>query len=245
MYRIHAGYHKCLTQYYMKVMRKLYNLGPGKDKYRHFESIEGVFYNNLHRYKVLSTNNFAIEANRIEGDFRISRFIRDPRDLIVSGYFYHKRGAEPWFRMKNPTAKYWEPLNANVPADMPDELSFSEYLQGLDKESGLLAEIEFRKHHLESMRNWSEDERIKLFKYEEILGREEEVFEEILTHYESSHFTKKLGKFWANRYKFKSKGKTQKHIRNPSPGQWQNHFTPKVEAFFMDNYGDLLEKYQY
>jgi len=229
----------------MKVMRKLYNWGPGKDSYRHFESIEGVFYNNLDRYKVLSINYFGFDSNRIYGDFLISRFIRDPRDVLVFVYFFLKRGAEPWFRMKNPTAKYWEPLNGNVPVSMPANLSFSEFLQSLDIESGLLAEIEFRKHHLESMRNWEYDERIKLFKYEEILGREEQVFEEILDHYECSNFTKAMGKFWANKYKFKSKSKNQKHIRNPSPGQWKNHFTPKVEAFFMDTYGDLLEKYQY
>lgn len=245
MYRIHAGYHKCLTQYFMKVLRKMYNLGPFHDKYRHFESIEGVFYNNLDRYSVLSTNNFAIEPARIEGDFRISRFIRDPRDLIVSGYFYHKRGAEPWFRMKNPTSKYWEPLNGNVPEDMPDSLSFAEYLEGLDKEEGLIAEMKFRKHHLDSMRQWKADERIKLFKYEEIIGNEKKVFGEIFAHYGCSSLTQNMARFWAGKYRYKPKTTPKGHIRNPQPGQWKAHFTPKVEAYFNDNYGDLLELYQY
>lgn len=245
MYRIHAGYHKCLTQYYMKVLRKIYNWGRINDNYRHFESIEGVFYNNLERFRVLSTNNFRIEPDRIEGDFRISRFIRDPRDLIVSGYFYHKRGAEPWFRMKNPTAKYWEPLNGNVPEEMPENLSFAEYLTGLDKEEGLIAEMKFRKHHLESMRHWQEDERIKLFKYEEIIGNEVQVFKEIFEHYECSPLTQKMAQFWAKRYRYNGNKTMASHIRNPKPGQWEAHFTPKVKKYFRDNYEDLLDIYQY
>ena len=245
MYRIHASYHKCLTQYYMRIMRKVFNWLPGKEAYRHFESIEGVFYNNLHRYKVLSTNNFRIEPERIDGDFRISRFIRDPRDLIVSGYFYHKRGAEPWFRMKNPTPKYWEPLNGNVPKDQPDHLSYAEYLGSLDKESGLLAEIEWRKHHFASMRNWLNDERVKLFRYEDILGNEVKVFEEIMEHYEMNGLTMKRVKHLADKYRFKSGGRKDKHIRNPKPKQWKEHFTPKVEAVFNEHYGDILELYGY
>jgi len=229
----------------MRVMGKLYNWGPGKDRYRHFESIEGVFYNNLDKYTVLSTNNFAIEPVRIKGDFRISRFVRDPRDLIVSGYFYHLRGAEPWFRMKNPTAKYWEPLNGNVPEAMPADLSFSEYLQGLSKEEGLLAEIEFRKYHLESMRNWPLDSRIKLFAYEDILGNEEKVFGEILAHYECSSLMQQAAKFFARKYRYRPNTSSKRHIRNPAPGQWKEHFTPKVKACFERNYGDILELYNY
>ena len=64
-----------------------------KEKYHHFAAIEGVFYNTYHRYELSSTNGFAVEVERLTSDFRISRFVRDPRDLVVSGYHYHKRGA--------------------------------------------------------------------------------------------------------------------------------------------------------
>ncbi|MEM6800544.1 MAG: sulfotransferase domain-containing protein [Bacteroidota bacterium] len=245
MYRIHASYHKCLTQYYMKVMRKIFNWLPGRERYRHFESIEGVFYNNLGRYKVLSTNNFRIELERLGGDFRLSRFIRDPRDLIVSGYFYHRRGAEPWFRMQNPTEKYWEPLNGHVPDQLTKEQSYTDYLQTLSKEEGLRAEIAFRKYHLESMRNWSNDERIKLFKYEEILGNEVEVFSEIMEHYGFSSNLVSLAKFWANKYRYKSPKAAHRHIRNPKPAQWREHFSPQLQKEFNEQYGDILETYGY
>jgi len=147
--------------------------------------------------------------------------------------------------MKNPTPKYWEPLNGNVPKAQPDHLSYAEYLTSLDKEAGLLAEIEWRKHHFASMRNWLNDERVKLFRYEDILGNEVKVFEEIMDHYEMNGLTLKRVKHLADKYRFKSGGRKDKHIRNPQPKQWKEHFTPKVEAVFNEQYGDILELYGY
>ncbi len=233
--------------YFIKVMSGLYNpLRVFPEKYRHFESIEGVFYNNLKNYKLLSTNGFAIDLSKLpeNEDFRITRFVRDPRDLIVSGYFYHKRGAEPWFRFKGPTLKYWSPINGNVPENFPSQTSFSEYLQNLSLEDGLIAEIEFRKFQLDSMRNWPNDERIKLFKYEEILGNEGQVFEQLLKFLEVPKIEQMAGIWLAKKHALKPNSKS-KHVRNASPGQWKDYFTPKVNNHFIDNYGDVLEILDY
>lgn len=233
--------------YYMNVMNGLYNpsrlLAP---RYCHFESIQGRFYNNLERYKILSTNGFAVDLNSLprDQDFRITRFIRDPRDLIISGYFYHLKGAEPWFRFQNPSLKYWEPINGNVPPNMPANKSYAEFLQGLSKEDGLIAEIEFRKFHFESLRLWDEDPRIKTFRYEEILGNEVSTFEEMFDFYEVSPMEKYFGVRLAKKHASRP-GKKSNHIRNVSAGQWKEHFTPKVEAYFNNQYGDLLESLIY
>lgn len=245
MLRIHASFHKCLTMYYLNVMKGVYNRFRIKERYRHFESLEGMFYNMQKNYRVISTNNFAIDLNRLEDDFRITRFIRDPRDLIVSGYFYHKRGAEPWFRQKNPTLKYWSPINANVPTNMPNGISYAEYLQQLPKEEGLLAEIEWRQFHLESLRQWFEDDRIKIFRYENIINNSEAVFDAIFRFYELSILERKFGVFLAGRYSLKRSASKSKHIRNPKPGQWREHFTPKVEIYFNNQYGDILDLLSY
>lgn len=210
-----------------------------KPRYHHFESIEGRFYNNLTRYKILSVNGFAVDIDSIPGDFRISRFIRDPRDLIISGYFYHYRGAEPWFRFKKPTLKYWEPINGNIPNSLPPNCSYSDYLQSMSKEDGLIAEIEFRKFQLESLRAWKPDPRIMIFRYEDILGNEAKIFDSLLSFYQVSAFERKMGSWLANRYAATSQTKS-KHIRNAKPGQWKDHFTPKVETYFNDRYQDIL-----
>jgi len=232
--------------YFINVMEGAFNksLFGRREKYRHFEAIEGVFYNTCKNYSVSSTNGFAIDTSRLTDDFRITRFVRDPRDLVVSGYFYHKRGAEPWFRMVNPTNKYWEPINGNVPKVLSSSQSYSDYLSTLNLEDGLLAEIEFRKFHLESFRQWQEDDRIKLFKYEDILGNEEAVFSEISDHYELSRSKKASVVKFAQKYSL-DRVKNRNHVRNPKPNQWKEHFTPKVNAYFEEHYTDILERYNY
>lgn len=233
--------------YYMNVMNGLYN--PSRliaPRYEHFESIEGRFYNNVTRFRIVSTNGFAININSLpeDQDFRITRFVRDPRDLIISGYFYHRKGAEPWFRFTNPTNKYFEPINGNTPSSIPPGKSYSEFLQSISKEEGLIAEIEFRKYHLESLRYWADDPRIKIFRYEEIMGNEIQTFDEIFKFYEVSSLERKMGLMLAKKYAAKP-GKKNKHIRNHSSGQWKEHFTPKVNAYFNDLYGDTLELLSY
>jgi len=246
MLRIHAGYHKCLTQYYLRVMDTLYNrILPGKFQYTHFESIQGLLYNRVHQYTVVSTNGFAIEPKHLATDFRISRFIRDPRDLIVSGYFYHLRGAEPWFQFVGPTPAYWSAINGNVPQGMPPDLSFADFLQQLSQEEGLLAEIEFRKHQLESMMQWAEDDRIKTFRYERILGQEAATFDSLFRHYEVPAYQRRIGVALARQFALGGRKKLKGHIRNPEPNQWKQYFTPRVKEAFYDQYLPLLRHVGY
>lgn len=244
MLRIHASFHKCLTMYYIKVMHPLFNWHPYRTRYKHLESIEGEFYNTVHKYKVVSTNGFAIDTSKLHDDYRIVRFVRDPRDLIVSGYFYHKRGAEPWFRFNNPTDRYWQPINGVIPSKMPAGCSYTEFLNSISLEDGLLAELEFRRNQFESLRHWREDKRIKLFRYEEILGNEMSIFEQIFEFYELPFFEKKLGTFLAGHYSAKQQNQSS-HIRDPRPGQWEHVFTSKVTNAFNKQYSDILELLRY
>ena len=108
----------------------------------------------------VAVDGFAIDLSKLDRDFRIVRFVRDPRDLVVSGYHYHKRGAEPWFRFRGPTENYWRAINAKVPSGMQDGMSYAEYLNSLDLERGLLAELEFREYQFDSLRRWEDDPRI-------------------------------------------------------------------------------------
>jgi hypothetical protein len=227
--------------YYIRVMRALYNrFRPGPERYKHYAALQEDFYANLRRHKIISANNFAVDIGRIEGNFRIVRFVRDPRDLVVSGYFYHKRGAEPWFRRVSPTPTYWKAINGNVPRQMPCGLSFADYLGGLSEEDGLIAEIEFRKCHFESLRQWPDSDQILLFKYEDIVGNEAEVFGVIFDFYELPRHERLVGTWLANHYSAARRA-GDSHVRNAAAGQWRKHFTPKVDAYFKERYADLLE----
>ncbi len=77
-------------------------------------------------------------------DVLVSRFIPDPQDLLISGYFYHKRGAESWYDLVDPEDSDWEVVNGKVPEQIPAGLSFAQYLNRTSIEEGLLAELTFR-----------------------------------------------------------------------------------------------------
>jgi len=112
---VHCSYHKCLTVYYGRVMQSVFNRClPWSAGYLHYNSHLDDFYEGFRSRRVASVNNRALDLNRL-GRFRISRFIRDPRDLVVSGYFYHRRGAEPWVDIEAPTAADWYFANGLVP----------------------------------------------------------------------------------------------------------------------------------
>jgi hypothetical protein len=243
---IHCSYHKCLTKYFKKVMSRLYNsglpMGPG---YRHFRSNEDRFYSSCADYRVASINNRILDFSRL-GDFRISRFIRDPRDLVVSGYFYHHRGAEKWCNVVSPDGRNWKVVNGNIPTTMKQDQSFSNYLHGLNQEDGLIAEIDFRKNHFESMAKWPvDDSRIKTIRYEDLLGHEGKVFDEIMSFYGVSWPERKLGAYLAQKYAASNSRDQPRHIRDPNPKQWEVYFTPRVAEYFNQRYGDLLEQLGY
>lgn len=252
---IHCSYHKCLTKLFSNVMRSSYN-GTIEDShgrrevrgFKHFSSFINDFNRDFYKFRIASINNHPLDFSKL-GDYRISRFIRDPRDLIVSGYHYHKRGAEPWCQIKNPTKQDWLVVNGCMPAQMSKEDSFQTYLESLNLEDGLIAEIEFRKYHLDSMLQWPDDDpRIKLFRYEDIVGNLPNIFAEIFDFYELSEDEKQHALKQAE--SFCDGGSNvpkilKQHIRDPSPNQWKKHFTPKVVDFFMERHGSLLEKYGY
>jgi len=170
--------------------------------------------------------------------------MRDPRDLVVSGYFYHKKGSEKWCLVRAPRHEDWRVVNGRVPSGVADE-TYSDYLNRVSTEDGLLAEIEFRQHHFQSMLDWEDHKDILLFKYEDILGRELEVVERITQFYLLPRATKNRVLKQAETNTLKNKISRDRHIRNPSPKQWKSHFTDRVAGVFEEQWGAILDRYGY
>jgi len=243
---IHCSYHKCLTVYYGRVMKAVFNSClPWSRGYHHFNSHLEDFYEDCSKYRITSVNNRALDLQRL-GRFRISRFIRDPRDLIVSGYFYHKRGAEPWVTIESPTASEWYFANGWVPDVLRSGgVSFSQYLQSVSEEEGLLAEMEFRTLHFESMAQWpTEHPDIVTFRYEDVVADGPAVFRDLLEFYGLSPMERGLGGWFARRYALGGRN-SDPHIRNPASGQWRKHFTPRVQQAFDAKYAELIRQLGY
>ena len=211
-----------------------------------YNSDLAAFERSFASHRVASVNNRVLDLDRL-GDFRLTRFVRDPRDLVVSGYFYHRRGAEPWCTMKDPADKDWEFANGRIPDGLRSAGgSFAAYLKSLTEEDGLLTELEFRRPHFASMADWPVTHpAIRSFRYEETIGRELDVFRAIFDHYELSKLECRLGLFFAGRHSLARKQTRDPHIRNPVSGQWRKHFTPRVNEAFNAEWAGLVARLGY
>lgn len=227
---MHAVFNRCL---------------PWSGGYHHYNSHLADFYQTFGAHRVASVNNRGLDLERL-GMFRLSRFLRDPRDLVVSGYFYHRRGAETWVTIDSPTAEDWYFANAVV----PDALrahggSFAEYLQSVPEEEGLLAELELRRAHFESMITWpASHPDIVTYRYEETVGHETQVFRDLFDFYRLSPMERRLGLLFVRRYSLRSR-RPDHHVRDPAPGQWRRHFTPRVRQAFDAQYAGLVKQLGY
>jgi hypothetical protein len=150
-----------------------------------------------------------------------------------------------------PTAEQWRSAGALPKALRADE-SYVQCLQRLDQEDGLIAEMEFREPHFRAMLEWpTEDPRIRLWRYEDVLGNEVQVMDEIGAHYEwpdddhPSSFRESLRRE-ADRWRMRDALLAwDKHPRDPKSGQWRQLFTPKVCRRFDELYGNLPERLGY
>ena len=146
----------------------------------------------------------------------------------------------------SPTDADWYFANGCIPESMRGTgQSFAEHLQSLSEEEGLLAELEFRAQHLESMAQWpAEHPNIITFRYEEILGNEIAVFRKLFDFYGVSFLERRLGLWFARRHSIRRRARDP-HVRNPASGQWRDHFTPRVAEAFEARHGGLVEALGY
>lgn len=165
--------------------------------------------------------------------------IRDPRDVIISGYFYHLWADEPWLH------EPWDELSG---------ASYQSYLRSKSEEEGLAAEIRFvGAQTIEDMIAWNynQAEFIEL-RYEDMMTDDGKRFETLFRHYgfaESSlHILVELAaEFHFNNAAGRELGRVaeRQHKRDGSLGQWKTRFTKSVKNDFKDKLGESLVKLGY
>lgn len=244
--RIHAGYHKCLTIYFRRVMDgTVKSRLSGDFSFRHFFHRLDEFYRHSDRYTISSINGHAIDLDRFE-DVRVTRFVRDPRDMVVSSYFNHARGAEPWCHYVDPAQEEWAIVDGELPRDLLPGYSLTEYLNKVSVEEGLNAEIDICRRHLESVLEWPDDDpRIKVFRYEDIVGKEVETFRRVFNFHQFPFMTRRVGMYHAGKARASKRGRRGAHIRNGGTGEWRKFFTPELTKRFNVEFGSMLEKLGY
>jgi Sulfotransferase domain len=242
--RAHCGYHKCLTEFSKLVYGRTCRLAYlGQGQFEHFHHRADAFYEHCDARAICSVSGNALDLSRFD-DIRVARFLRDPRDIVVSAYHYHRSGKEHWCLFPDPTDIDWWVARAKVPAGLGSGESLTDFLNRVPAEEGLLAELDILSHHFQSMREWPiTHPSVRLFHYRDVVGNERAVFQEIFEFFNLGRMTTVIGPLMAELHKADGKTAKQSHIRNPTSGQWQKHFTPRVQGAFLERYGDLLERY--
>ncbi len=162
---------------------------------------------------------------------------RDPRDVVVSGYFYHlNRCQESWCLAPDPA------LGGR---------SYQETLRGLPTEEGLLFELAGNgTMTINNMLGWDyEAPNVLELRYEDFMGDFESSFRRAFGFL---GFNVRRCLRLARPHAFAAKTGRQpgeidpgSHLRNGLPGQWRQHFTPRLLAAFHERFPDAVARLGY
>ncbi len=164
--------------------------------------------------------------------------IRDPRDIIVSGYYYHLWTKEVW---------------AHQPIAEFSGKTYQEKLNSVSKEEGLTLEIERCRFLFDRMQRWNYDNpQFMELKYEDVISNDLEVFREVFTFFDwKSSFVDQALKI-VERNSFKNAtnrevGQKKKgdHLRSGKPGEWKGELSSKHLHEINIRYPNVIKKLGY
>ena len=208
---------------------------------------------------VIVLGHSLIDLNNVKTPFVGVHFIRDPRDVIVSGYLYHCRTQETWcinteFKYRGPIlfpkvpysqqhrsedwkAGYLESLNG---------LSYQENLLSMNQRDGLLFEMKYYgAWTIESMKNWNYDrDNIFEVKIEDLQNSFDETFRLIFDYLDFSESETKLGLSIAAEHDLSRKSDKEidemRHVSSKKPSKWKDYFEPEHKEAFLKQFGNVL-----
>lgn len=156
---------------------------------------------------------------------RTFALIRDPRDAAVSWYFS---------------------LRYSHPSEYETVSQTRQMLEKLDKQEGMtLVFKNYVRDLVEIQRSWLESG-LKVFRYEDLLADQHEVFRQILA-YCDINLSERRQRRIVNRFSFKrrtwwrfGREDVKSHFRKGVAGDWKNHFDIELKQRFKTLYADAL-----
>jgi hypothetical protein len=219
---IHFAHHKMGTVWFSRILSSIvlkYNLKFQKLN----ENIEDFSMD----YDVIFVNHSNLFLDK-KLTFKGSHMVRDLRDVVISGYFYHLKTNELW---------------ANMPRSDFNGLSYKSYLNSLDINNGLLAEIiHLKKYTIDrKMDLWNyRDSRILELKYEDFIINQKDNFHKLFNHYGFNNEAVRFGMSIVEQNSLDRKSKNDSHIRSGKVGEWKEYFNSEHKELFKRELGDLL-----
>lgn len=172
------------------------------------------------------------------GTYRGVHIMRDPRDMIVSGYHYHKWTHEEWVHR-------------------PDEngVSYQQKLNRADKHDGLFMEIDhFIFFYRPTLQLWDMgDPDILEVAYEALMGPDrDQMYHAIFAHMGFDGAVLELAVDLMRLFEAKSRTgrkagavSTGSHLRSGASGQWQAELEPAHIDYIEQELGPVLRKFGY
>lgn len=237
MLRIFAGHPKASLVTFQHILGAIAREVGWKVLYRtHIYDIDRLIEDrgthDLLFYKSASHDTIKRSASKMVG----IHVYRDPRDMLISGYF---------------SSKYSHPAE-----DHPKLQLHRKKLHTVSSEDGIILEMDYLDEYFQDMRGWDfNDKRFLNVPFESLYKTEEcaklmmvTMVTRLLAPIDSPKLDKILEE---NTFTKLSKGRrvgeenVKHHYRKGTSGDWRNHFTPKVNREFMKRYEDILIHYGY
>lgn len=232
---VHCCYHKVGTVWFGRVLREIaaeygMRLGSGAnyDLIREFETEANS--------DIFMDFGSHVDLAVLPRRWKASHMIRDPRDLVVSGYFYHRWTTEDW---------------ANLPRAEFRGMSYRQYLNSIPKSEGLMAEIRRNSFWIPHMAGWKfKGPDVFEIRYEDIIQGEEPIFRAMFRHFEFRDVAIERAIAISRKYSFatlKAKGGAgeKSHLRSGRISEWREHFEPAHITLFKDLYPGALARLGY
>lgn len=240
---IHCCHHRAGTLWFSRILKSI-------AKYYHlsFSFADQKYFHQ--KPAIILDNHSHIDLSALPKSFRGSHIIRDPREMIISGYYYHLWTKEKWANIPikelGPNIEQYWPL---LPVSKIGCLTYKEYLNSLNKEEGIFAEIHRASTTcIRDMVAWNyRHPNFLELRYEDLLQDEEKSFLELFKHYNFSEQAINQSLGIALSYSFKKitgrdigQVKEKSHIRSGGLGQWKSEFSEAHKKYFKMLHGNDL-----
>jgi hypothetical protein len=186
-------------------------------------------------FHVFFRGNSHLEPAQIRAPFKGLHMIRDPRDIIVSGCFYHQKSKEEWLHIKERRyggLSYQEKINSYQSLD--DQILFEMEQAG--------------RYCIEEILAWNySDPAFYELKYEDLICDEQLVlFHSVFTFlgFPGKAIPRLLQIAFENSL-FSGALKSTPHIRSGKIKQWKQYFRSHHKARFLKLFGDALQRLGY
>ncbi len=239
---LHCAYHKVGTAWFNSILSEL-ALHWGV-RYVSMQVTRGPL-----AAPAFALDTLSDQLDRVPGPFRGTHLIRDPRDVVISGYHYHRKSGEEWLVQPMRGNPWFDEVLEIEPTWA--EKSYKELLRSLPTEEGLRMEVLVTSAlTIRPMAAWDYHQPHFLeLRYEDVFLEGPTWFERIFEHYGLRGPAVREGLKIADQRSFArvrasgdaGPGMGIGHLRSGEPQQWREEFTPAVTDLFKSRHGmDLI-----